>query len=1312
MSLEKNLIELNQEFAAEDLQSNLLDIEPNEPEEKSKVVSTTLKPVDKTNTKSIPINQGPPKGLLDGMITPEKKQKALEASKKYRSVDSTATRVMGTARDLQRYQSYSDETFGSIGYYNLADINAKYNATASIGEEFGRQWTGMWELASVGFSDTYGFGLFKSDDNASEFMDIMNIYSSTRGGWQSTLGNGFLSSGYTVGIVTAIGAEELTLSAITAMTGGIGSAGQAVRTGSLIADAGQNISKFQSAVKSAGQAYEKTGDFINFWKAARNIGSARVTASSGRFTSEWLMGRSLQAIGSVGKGFRGIMPLAGTANFARNYSKISGANSITKTMLGAGALARDARTFYLSHSESKLEGDINKSENLEHSISTWYVNNPGKVMPVEVYNNYQQAALDTYNKVYASNFSTIYLSNALGLHALTKPLGKLQLRAAKAVSETGQFLVQRTGKQIAFEAMGSGVKNWFKTRTLGGTLRKTGEFIVGSSVEGLQEVVQDIIQEAGKDYYDNALSDLTAKTMSRFDPNFQGYVARGNFFKSLWDNRDKGTMESFISGFLIGFVAGPTNIVTQAVQDYTFGGKNYVWSKTGRDKHKKDYENRKETAEYLTAFYNASSNFIPELLSENLTAMVNGHENLLKAAREGNNMEAVDNKSDMFRYVVEQSLKHGLENELIEHFSQASSMTVEELNQFTARKDITEENKLDVIKDTDAIVSRIKEFKKNFDERNSNPNLINPYNIQDLVPNAPGNLETIIKHQAWEMMRNDYIFNKDAINDFKSRVINLTEKIKVDSNITDSEVLILTSPALLSKELNVLNEAIETNKEYATKENKFLETDEHLALVAKYNSLKKIQEAFKKLSEAEKSEKKSTELVEEAYADMFEGFNEYMNTVDNKPDSVGNRAINKKKFEYLWDIPILNKRSQRNLEHATSLLDPEYRAKHHESLVKMLLFLDSNKKQFIEQSLQSLSEKEAAKNIVTKLTEKKLIFSLKEIDDLIKKGIMPSQIFNIDTNEDATAEEYKIALDIINKEFENLTGKKITASRGLQAISEKFKDDKRTAADLLEQYKDITTIGELIKSMMGSSNISQADKAVLEILQDVAELQDIKIEISDNLDAPIESKKVDGQVTIAFDVRFSGFDYTGGKTRFEALLLSGILNGQLNSLLQSNEEFKNAVISVMEQVREGYEEMLNSSSATRKKLTEKGWIDAKDFVESIPHMMDPLLFLSQALHSEPMRDVLKRIEDVNSASTESLEDAINEEVRSALEKGFGSTEGNLLEKVISLASISFSSETLQDISEQDQARLVDLGISQEEWNNLTKEEKDDILNCR
>ena len=75
-----------------------------------------------------------------------------------------------------------------------------------------------------------------------------------------------------------------------------------------------------------------------------------------------------------------------------------------------------------------------------------------------------------------------------------------------------------------------------------------------------------------------------------------------------------------------------------------------------------------------------------------------------------------------------------------------NEMTLEELNQATNRKDITEENKDDVLQSAADYVSRIKQYKKNFDERNNNPGMLNPYSMKGLELNNPENINTIINY--------------------------------------------------------------------------------------------------------------------------------------------------------------------------------------------------------------------------------------------------------------------------------------------------------------------------------------------------------------------------------------------------------------------------------------------------------------------------------------------------------------------------------------------------------------------------------------
>lgn len=1319
MSLEENISQLNEDAINQ-----------------AKITNDLLAN-DALNTANLGVNDGdPPEKQKKLTVKPESIQKGLESSKRFRIEEATTMSTFGNAADLKRYQSFDSKVFGEIGYNTLTDINSQYNAKTGFSDEFSRQFEGMWELAEIGLKDTYAFGLFAEDDNAVDFMEVMNTYSNSRtyendkGKPSSTagaiLGNSMLSFGYTLGIIEAIAAEEIQLAATVALTRGVSAPAAATRTASLFATAGKNLAKFGKATQAFGKAYTKTGDTINFFKAARNIGKSRVMASSARWSKEWLKGRSIQAFGKVGGAFRGMLPLSSTADFIRGYDKLSDVNKAGRVLLGAGALARDARKFYLAHSESKLEADINRNEILEKKISEWHAANPGKIMPSSVLEDIQQASADTYSGVYLSNFATIYTTNSIGLHTLIKPLGNIANRVARTgFKGITSRLVKDSGK-LLFEASKTGLKNWAKNLTWAGTGRSTLTFLASSTGEGFQEYMQDVYQFAGKEYYDNRFLDLqdeTARASGKLNLNNSGVLARANFYDSLYNNLGKGTFESFISGFLIGFAAGPVNVVTQAVTDYTVGNKNYIWTERGRNKYKNDLEKREEIAEILTAFYNESGGFVNELVKDNLSPSISSHEAMLKAVREGNFMETMDNKSDIFRYTMEQTLNYGLENEVIEHFAQVSGMTVEEMNQFAARTDITEENKQDFINDTNEHIERIKNYKKNFDERNNNPDFINPYTEarSKIEKITPENIQTVIDYNAWELMRSDYIFSRDAVYDFAQRVIKMKSKIKQDSNITDEEINTLVSEELLDKEILLLEQSIKENQEYTTKDNKLNQTEGNLKAKAKLSALKKIQKAYKTLNEraklfSEGKVKKITKSEEEAYEVMFEGFNEYMNTIDNEIENVGTKTVNRNKFKYLWDIPILNQRAKKYKEHALSLLDPEYKNKQFEALKEQLNYLEKNKKQFISESIEALQNKEAGKKIVESLVAYNLIFSLKEIDDLILKGIMPSQIYNIKTNENATKEEYDLAVKLINDIYENLKGKKITAKRDIQIIQKKFEGDKRTTKQLLDQYGEVTNISELVEIIKNSPSTLELEKQLVEQLSQIKNLADAQIIITDNLDGPIEVTEEDGRKIIAVDVRFSGSDYLGGQTRFEALLVSAILNTHFNNLIETNEEFATAVTDYMNQTKQDAIDFLESENLLKDKD-----FTAEEWGESAPYLNDPALFLSEALHNKTVQQLLDSLEDTSEFEKLDILEGIRELVADQL----GKIELNktALENAVDLAMLSFSeeeisfekkvkTENINTTKADSELTIAELGITQEEWDNLTPDEREDIKNCR
>jgi hypothetical protein len=216
-----------------------------------------------------------------------------------------------SAPDLDRYLSYGTETYGKLGYnpfVGAAGRDETYNANTSASTDVTRAWTGMWKLAGVGFQDTFAFGAFADAERHKDFENIMSTYSSSRGGGGTQFfSNTMLSSGYTIGIMAAIAAEELGIGLLTGGLGYLGTGAQAIR---------------------AAKAIDKAGDVIKTVNKAKDINLARTLKTGGK--------RILESLNPVGE----------TADFIRNADKLNDFNNWQKSLQGAASVARDARKIY------------------------------------------------------------------------------------------------------------------------------------------------------------------------------------------------------------------------------------------------------------------------------------------------------------------------------------------------------------------------------------------------------------------------------------------------------------------------------------------------------------------------------------------------------------------------------------------------------------------------------------------------------------------------------------------------------------------------------------------------------------------------------------------------------------------------------------------------------------------------------------------------------------------------------------------------------------------------------------------------------
>jgi len=525
------------------------------------------------------------------------------------------------AKEVSRYVSYGSKTYGKYGYDPQRDNNKFYNSVTTGADDLSRGFTGMWKLAGIGFTDTFAFGAGADANAHKNFEDVMNTYSSTRGGASGFLSNTMLSSGYTIGIMGAIATEEALLALGTAATGGLGAGGAAVETASLLG--------------RVGKALDRAGDAVNVFKKLSNIRDAR----------------SLNWIGKQGQSLtKGLLPAGETMDFLRNYDKLGDLNNFGKTLTGAGAIARDARKIYMTASESKLEANMAKDEVRNDLLNKWRTANPGKALSDEERQRIDKTANNVYNDVFQSNLGLIYVTNAVTFDSMFKSMRHTN-KLFKMTEGLG-MTIKKSGGKVAIDVAETGLLGTAKKKLSGLTAKSALKWTATSSMEGVQEVGQDAISEASKGY-----------NLDVYNNRFQG---------SYYDHLSKALThinpETFFSGMLMGTFASPVGHAIQSFNQFTQGGGYQKITNNTKWKQEKAsaLEQKQVQAKILTEFFNQSGTFLEE--DGRAQAKVTGfQEKMLAAAEKGDRKFFEDNRSNVFRHGIKSLFKNNMDSELLDH---------------------------------------------------------------------------------------------------------------------------------------------------------------------------------------------------------------------------------------------------------------------------------------------------------------------------------------------------------------------------------------------------------------------------------------------------------------------------------------------------------------------------------------------------------------------------------------------------------------------------------------------------------------------
>ncbi len=706
--------------------------------------------------------------------------------------------------------------FNKLGWNPARDNEAYYNANTSGWSDFQRAWGPWADSVATGFMSSYraiadlfgGDSYFKTGDyqSAIEFAEANRLGSSTRGGLSGFGTNLFLQSGYTVGIIGSIAAEELALAAATAATGGGASGGFLART---IYNFGRgmkamgNMFDVRRAVKTSSSILDGLRTAANakdFWTAARTAGVGTAKFAGNIFTPE--LRATLKAFKTGENTIQGLEVLAKGATY--------------------GAFYRDLRAINMAMSEAKMEGGLVYSDVYAEHLAK----NNGEVATIEDLEEINKAALDAASTTILLNAPFIYATNKLvlgtALSGFSPTLRRIFNQSlpgfAKNFIKSKPVRDAATGKAArdifknvgAKSALGK-LTGFKKLRAVGigkGTAHNLLRYSAASIGEGVQEVYQEGVTVGVVDYYTKLLDNPQAN---------QTDLMYESIRSGLKSQMSAQGAEVFMSGFLMGgLVQGPQKVLFETIPE--------VYQ---RKRNPEAYKKYQENMEKFEARVNEIGNDIQDNPFDyfndkrlNLFFQKDTQEDAERNLFEADPMgfyDAKDASAFMNRYFM---MSSGTESLYLEQLEDISKLSKEELKEmFPQFEDTIEEGKGQeyIQRSIDDLKKFTKEYQSSYDK------IVNPYNFKQFKKGSREYNQTRQKHLAVEHARLLYLFAGDSFAQALNRRDKLNNYLKTsgvmgDQLDTDDLTVLLSTDSidaetkLLLKEVQVLNQAEEKDE--------------------------------------------------------------------------------------------------------------------------------------------------------------------------------------------------------------------------------------------------------------------------------------------------------------------------------------------------------------------------------------------------------------------------------------------------------------------------------------------------------------------
>lgn len=740
----------------------------------------------------------------------------------YKTTTDRLLQPVGYDRDATNEDRYRNSSYyGELGFNPMSNNEERYGLRQTNWNKLGNAFGGMWQLVKNQFVEQTGswgdtLNFFKDQRGAFEQADFDEINKQQKdllnnnpifetaaqrdSLWNfNTIANTIQQSGYAVGAISEIAAEELAMSLLTTATFGATSELQAARTARLAASIG-------SVMRRTEQMSEGMNTVSRLRKVLETINKVNpLLDNSLAFAS------NLKSIARIDR-------------IAFGGSKLATARTVAR---GFGSLYRDVREFNAAIAEAKAEA-AGSYQDLKTVLTDEYrKGHNGQDPKGPDAQKIEDTAMGAAQTNGVANTWLILLSNKIGMGNIMR--GFKGLRAIEESAENGILKLgirgaEKTGVRLADAASNKWLD--FKQHLL----RTPLTYLKTNFDEALQENLQDISHDAVQSYYHAKYNGDQQQPLKNISDDILNAAA--NQFQV------QGA-KTFISGFLTGAIIGPG--------EYAFGKvgniKQFVFDRSGyRERQANVRQARNEIIDAGNKIWKDPLNFDYKVgdttLQANLGALLG------MSARAGSKDLFYEMKDDALRHFVLTGIRSGA----LDSFTQRLKSYTEHLSpeEFTGAfgMEFSEKNR-------NAILSQISVFSQRADEigdlhERASQDLKNPFDpfrfkTESRNGQNPEYVREALSYKAWNDAVDNYVFIKGYYQDTISRQKNILAGLKDKPGFKDTafnDFYLLSSRDHLSAEIDNLHREIknmQSDKDNAGTQALIRQKRERLSLLQKYS---------------------------------------------------------------------------------------------------------------------------------------------------------------------------------------------------------------------------------------------------------------------------------------------------------------------------------------------------------------------------------------------------------------------------------------------------------------------------------------------